>query len=488
MWPERSLSRLARQLVSWYCPLADLTMSGPPFVDGLLADPAEQGVHDRRKYDGAQYGGHQGTTQWSALRDIQRIAGDQACKGTDTAGQYAELEADGSFLEEQAHDGPGQHAQADNEEGNEHFHLISSVTMVAVAKQASRNMSGDNTDNTVLGGVGLALVGFAVFSSHDALIKSVQGIPVFQTAFFVVLFSFVPFTLFLALDGTKRSLRPQLPWLVALRCLFTVIGLVCVFQAFGNLPMAEVYSLLFAAPILITLLAIPILGERIHLIRWFAILLGMAGVLVVLRPGSTSLSWHHLAALGAAACTASSSVVTRLIGSREHSVTLIIYPMLTNVIVTGVATAFVYVPMPGDTLLKLCAVGLLSVIGQTLMIQAYRRTEAQFVAPMQYSQMLWALVFGALVFHEAVDRTVLLGSAVIVCSGLLFIWRELVASVKQPVLHTRNLRIAGGPQARPSEADDLELAEELAEEQSADQASELTGGRAGQVSSDRTPG
>lgn len=323
-------------------------------------------------------------------------------------------------------------------------------------------MGGDNTGNNVLRGVGLALLGFSVFSLHDALIKSVSGIPVFQVAFFVVLFSFVPFTLFLAVDGTRRSLRPRLPGLVALRCLFSVIGMLCVFHAFGNLPLAEVYSLLFAAPILITLLAIPILGERIHLIRWFAILLGMAGVLIVLRPGDTSLSIHHLAGLGAAACVACTSVVTRLIGSREHSVTLVIYPMLTNVTVTGIATIFVYVPIPGELLLRLCGVGLLSVIGQTLAIQAYRSTEAQFVAPMQYSQMLWALLYGALIFNETVDTTVLLGSAVIVCSGLLFIWRELVASVQKPVLSTRNLRLGAGPQARSKEADRLELADSAA--------------------------
>ena len=317
-------------------------------------------------------------------------------------------------------------------------------------------MTMQGTGNNALKGIGLGLLGFAIFSGHDALIKSIEGIPVFQTAFFAVLFSFVPFTLFLAFDRTERTMRPRLPLLVGLRCLFTVVGLLCVFHAFGRLPLAEVYSMLFAAPILITLLAIPILGERIRLIRWFAILLGMAGVLVVLRPGSTTLSLDHLAAIGAAACVACNSVVTRKIGSREHSVTLIIYPMLTNVVITGVATAFVYVPMPGDVLMKLCAVGLLSVVGQTMMILAYRASEAQFVAPMQYSQMLWALIYGALIFNESVDQTVLMGSAVIVCSGLLFIWRELVASVTQPVLRTRNMRMAGGPQTRSVEADQRE--------------------------------
>ena len=314
-------------------------------------------------------------------------------------------------------------------------------------------MIADNTGGSVLKGIGFALLGFSTFSLHDALIKSIENVPVFQTAFFVVLFSFVPFTLFLAIDGTERSLRPRLPVLVALRCLFTVTGLLCVFYAFGRLPLAEVYSLLFAAPILITLLAIPVLGERVRLIRWFAIFLGMAGVLVVLQPNNASLSMDHLAAIGAAACVACTSVVTRKIGSREHSVTLILYPMLTNVVVTGIATVFVYVPLPGEVLLKLCGIGVLSVVGQSLMIQAYRSSEAQFVAPMQYSQMLWALIYGALIFNESVDRTVLLGSTVIVFSGLLFIWRELVASVKQPVLKTRNLRIAGGPQTRSTEAD-----------------------------------
>ncbi|MEE9322195.1 MAG: DMT family transporter [Granulosicoccus sp.] len=340
-------------------------------------------------------------------------------------------------------------------------------------------MNAELQSGSIIKGVGLALLGFSIFSLHDALIKSIDDIPVFQTVFFVVLFSFVPFTFFLAVDRTERSLRPRLPGLVALRCLFSTVGLLCVFHAFKNLPLAQVYALLFAAPILITLLAIPILGERIKLIRWFAILLGMGGVLIVLDPGGflslalsagntsvgaagagkavgSGLTIHHFIALGAAACVACSSVVTRKIGAREHSVTLIIYPMLTNIVVSGVLMSQVYQPMAGVTLLKLAAIGLLSVMGQSLMIQAYRNSEAQFVAPMQYSQMLWALLYGAFVFNESVDKVILAGSAVIVLSGLLFIWRELVASVRQPVLRRRNLRMSGGLLAKPAEAYDVE--------------------------------
>ncbi|PID60250.1 MAG: hypothetical protein CSB44_10985 [Gammaproteobacteria bacterium] len=314
-------------------------------------------------------------------------------------------------------------------------------------------MNQSDASSSVLAGIGLALLGFAVFSTHDALIKSIEGVPSVQIAFFVMLFSFVPFTLIVAVDPSERSLRPRLPVLVGLRSLFGAIGMLCGFHAFQNLPMAEVYSLLFAAPILITLLAIPILGERVHFVRGIAIALGMVGVLVVLRPGNSELTVHHLAAGICAVCVAATAIVTRKIGSREHGSTLVIFPMLMNILVAGVLTYFVYEPMPREAVVRLALIGCLSVAGQLLMVRAYRVSEAQFVAPMQYSQMLWALIFGAFVFGESVDRMVLIGSAIIVFSGLLFIWRELAHSLNRPVLSTRNLRFVSGPATKSSETD-----------------------------------
>ena len=316
-------------------------------------------------------------------------------------------------------------------------------------------MITESSAASIFRGIGFSLAGFSLFSLHDALIKSISGVPVFQIVFFVVLFSFVPFVFMLAFSGKTISLRPNLPGLVSLRCLFGSGSLICAFYAFNALPLTQVYSLLFSAPVLITLLSIPILGEQVKLIRWLAILLGMAGILIVLRPGVVALSFGHLAALVAAVCVASASVVTRKIGSREHSVTLLLYPMLTNVVVSGALVCLVYVPMPGIALLKMCIVGLLSVVAQMLMINAYRSCEAQYIAPMQYSQMLWAILYGVVIFNDSIDRYVVLGAMVIAISGLLFIWRELVASVSQPVLRTRNLRATGGPQAAPVESDTL---------------------------------
>lgn len=319
-------------------------------------------------------------------------------------------------------------------------------------------MTSDPPVSSSLRGVGLALSGFAIFSLHDALTKSIEGVSVFQLVFFVVLFSFIPFSLRLALDPAERSLKPNLPGLVALRCVFTVAGLLCAFAAFKMLPLAEVYSLLFSAPIMITLLAIPILGERVRLIRGIAIVMGMIGVLIVLRPFGATLTAGHALALGAATCIACGAIVTRRIGDREHTVTLLLYPMLSNLLVCGITLFFVYTPMSGEVLLKCAFIGLLSVIGQSLVISAYRVSEAQFVAPMQYSQMLWALFYGAVLFDEQVEQIVLLGSGIIVLSGLLFIWREISASLVQPVLRTRNLRVSGGPQTPSYESDEAHAA------------------------------
>ncbi len=307
-------------------------------------------------------------------------------------------------------------------------------------------------DSSVLKGAGAALIAFALFSTHDALVKSLTGIHAFQIAFFAILFSFLPFSALLAVDPIERSLRPNSPLLIGLRCIFNAGSIICAFYAFSVLPMAQVYAMLFATPILITLLSIPILGERVRFVRWVAILLGLSGVMIVLNPSASSFSTGHLAALLSAVFGACNSINTRKIGDTEHSSTLLIYPMLGNVLVSAALMYFVYTPMPGTALMTCALIGLLSVAGHRILISAFRSTEAQFIAPTQYSQIIWASIFGTLFFNEPMKATTIVGSLVIILSGVLFIWRELVASTIMPVLKTRNVR-SGGPSLPSVEAD-----------------------------------
>ena len=116
--------------------------------------------------------------------------------------------------------------------------------------------------------------------------------------FFANLFGFPIVTLMLMRDPVDGNLRPRHPWWTLLRTGSAVISTTLVFYAFSVLPMAQTYALIFAAPLLITMLAIPILGETVGWRRQAAVVVGLIGVIVVLRPGDDRPHAGHLAALG----------------------------------------------------------------------------------------------------------------------------------------------------------------------------------------------
>ena len=197
---------------------------------------------------------------------------------------------------------------------------------------------------------------------------------------------------------------------------------------------------MFASPLLITLLAIPVLGERVRLRRGLAIVVGLSGIIVVLQPGQAELTLGHLAALVSAICGAFASVVVRRIGREERSVVLLLYPMVANFLVMGLMLPVVYEPMPVADLGKVALIALLAFGAMSCIILAYRHAEAALIAPMQYSQILWALIFGALLFGEMPSGTTLIGAGIVIASGLYIVLRESRAGVSDntPVLRSRS--------------------------------------------------
>lgn len=290
-------------------------------------------------------------------------------------------------------------------------------------------------------GAALALGGFAIFASHDVVIKVLGGsYAPFQIVFFSVLLSFPLVTIMLMRDATPGTLLPKNTWWTAARTLAAVIAAPCGFYAFSVLPLAQVYAILFAMPLLVTVLSIPILGETVRLRRWLAVISGLIGVIIVLRPGETDLSLGHLAALAAATGSAIASVIMRRIGHEERSAVLLLYPMMATFIVMGAALPFVYEPMPIQHLGLICLIALFGHLAMRLMIRAYQLGEAAIVAPMQYSQILWATAFGMLFFGETPDRATAMGAGVIIASGLYIVFRESRPgqSANTPVLRTRS--------------------------------------------------
>jgi S-adenosylmethionine uptake transporter len=290
-----------------------------------------------------------------------------------------------------------------------------------------------------LSGALLALAAFGVFATHDIFVKTLGAhYAPFQIVFFSVLFSFPLVALMLMRDPTSGNLIPRHPWWTALRTTTVVLTGTSAFYAFSSLPLAQVYAFLFASPLLITLLAIPVLGERVGPYRAAAILAGLVGVLVVLQPGQTEFTLGHVAALVAAVASATSSVIVRKIGADERDAVLLLYPMMANFVLMGALLPMVYRPMPALHLGFSAIIAVLAFSAGLLVIAAYRRGDAAIVAPMQYSQIIWATVFGTLLFGEPLEPATLLGALIVIASGVFIVLRERGgASRNAPVLRSR---------------------------------------------------
>ncbi len=287
----------------------------------------------------------------------------------------------------------------------------------------------------------IALAAFGIYATHDVAIKVLGGSysPI-QIVFFSVLLSFPLATIMLMRDASPGTLIPRHPWWLALRTGAAVATGTSAFYAFSVLPLAQVYAIIFASPLIITVLAIPVLGEVVRFRRWLAVLVGLAGVLVVLRPGTTDLTLGHAAALVAAFGGAIAAIVVRKIGAEERPVVMLLYPMVVNFAVMAVLLPFVYVPMPIEHLGLLGVTACFAWIAGRMIIAAYQSGEAAIIAPMQYSQIIWASIYGYFFFDEVIDLPTAAGTGIIIASGMYIVLRESRSgnSENTPVLRSRS--------------------------------------------------
>jgi len=270
----------------------------------------------------------------------------------------------------------------------------------------------------------LGLSAMGLFAVADITIKFLgSGYNPFQIIFFAGLMS-VPLVAGLAMaDPTAAAMRPVRPRLMALRCLVVLVNGIFGTYAFANLPLAQCYAIFFAMPIFITLLSALVLGERIDLLRGVAVVVGLAGVVVALDPGRATLQWGHAAALAGAVVGALNYVIIRMTGGQERSVVMILYPLMVQLVVAAVVLPLVYVPMPLFDLMLTAAMAAASFAGYLLIIAAYRRAPGIVVAPMQYSQIIWAAILGALLFDEWVGPRVIVGTVLIIAAGIAVVAR-----------------------------------------------------------------
>ena len=281
--------------------------------------------------------------------------------------------------------------------------------------------------SNVTKGIICILITFGCFSTGDAIVKWVSGgYSVFQITFISSLFALIPIGILVAKTGGLRSLKHQQPGWVTLRTLLLVGESLLCYYAFARLPMATVYSLIFATPLIVPVLAIPLLKETIGWRRWMAIIAGFCGILIILRPGLEPLGSGHMAALASTLMFSLAMIIVRRIGNKESFGALLINLMGIKIVISGALMLIFggFVPMGGTDLALLAALGVCVGFAQIFLVMALRLAPAPIVSPFQYSQMLWAIAYGALLFGNFPDGFTILGATIIIGSGVYVTVRE----------------------------------------------------------------
>jgi drug/metabolite transporter (DMT)-like permease len=221
------------------------------------------------------------------------------------------------------------------------------------------------------------------------------------------------------------SVRPASLWRQVLRGVFLFGSTLFNFLALETLQLAETTSIAFFAPMVITALAGPLLGERAGWRRWAAVLTGLAGVLVITRPGLGQFGIGHAYALAATFSYCFYVIMTRHMSATESAASLIFWSALAPVVLMlPVVPYTASAPADGFHLAVLLSLGFFGAFGHWLLIKAYRLASATALAPYAYLQMLWMIGLGYLVFGQFPDGWTLGGAAIIVASGLYIVHRE----------------------------------------------------------------
>jgi drug/metabolite transporter (DMT)-like permease len=304
-----------------------------------------------------------------------------------------------------------------------------------------------------IAGMAALALGIFVFSTQDAIIKSISGDYAVTQA--IVIRSIVSLPILAAMVHIESGLRSLISanfWALAARGLILLASYTAYYMAFPALPLAEAIALFFVSPIFVTLLAGPLLGENVSLNSWFAVAVGFVGVLFIVRPGSALFEPAALLSLVSAAAYALAMIFARKLGVSEPATVMAFYQnaayLLGAIVIAAVCAALRLTqlghpsldflvrpwvtPTPKDFLL-MAACGVIAAIAMSLLTQAYRLAEANLVTIFEYTGMIWAPLWGFLFFSEIPRWTTLIGMLLILGAGL---YSLMVAAAGKPSIAT----------------------------------------------------
>lgn len=284
-------------------------------------------------------------------------------------------------------------------------------------------------------GIWLMIATTVVFAAQDGISRHLaESYPV-QMVVMIRFWFFAAFVMALAsrqAGGLRAAVRTHYPALQALRGALLAIEVCVMVVAFVRLGLVETHAVFICYPLLVAALSGPLLGERVGWRRWSAILVGFAGVLIILQPGVAVFSPWALVPLLASLLFAVYGLLTRYVARRDSAAVSFFWTGIGGAGTMTLAGIWYWVPMaPQDWawMATLCCTGC---IGHWLLIRAFAVAEASAIQPFAYLQLVWAAGIGLVVFGESVRANVALGAVLVVAAGIFTLWRQHVRSRQAP--------------------------------------------------------
>ena len=283
-------------------------------------------------------------------------------------------------------------------------------------------------------------LGVLCFLAAIGLISLVDTVCKFYTgelhAVMLVWGYFVGITVFVAGYFASRRqfglLRANQPVLQAARSGFLVLSIASLFVSLTYLPIAEATAIGFTGPLFITALSVPFLGERVGWHRWLAVIIGLAGVLVIVRPGGAVWHWSAVMALLGALCFACFQLITRRLASQDRHQTTLLYTSIGGALWASLIVPYFWTTPTVAQIAMFLVIGAMGAGAHFCMLQAFSRAEASLLAPFNYSKLIWVSILGFLVFGDVPGLDTLFGGSIIAIAGLYVLYRERRRSATAP--------------------------------------------------------
>jgi drug/metabolite transporter (DMT)-like permease len=294
---------------------------------------------------------------------------------------------------------------------------------------ASRRRGNTHPATRTVAGIGLMVLAILLFTVMDTIGKDLTArYSVPQVVWARYFFQFALMLLLIPRVGVVDLVRSARVGTHVIRGLLLAASTICLIGAISFVPLADAYAITFTAPLLVTVFSIPLLGERVRWRRWSAVLAGFAGVLIVIRPGFGVTHWALALPLITALGFALYQILTRKVSAvpGESPLAMLFYLACVGTLIMTALVPFFWQPVAPVDWLAMAAMGALGGVGHLILIRALTIAPASLLAPFVYTQIVWALVLGYLVFGDLPDRWMLVGCAVIVASGLYVFYREAV--------------------------------------------------------------